>query len=159
DIAGTIVGSVEPGQLLPTPDIHAGDQLIGIASSGPHTNGYSLIRQAFHDIPLDSRFEGVGELGKALLAPHRSYLREGTALRQRTRIKALAHITGGGFFENIPRVLPDGLGAEINRRAWEIPPLFKLIQERLELDDASLFRAFNMGIGMVVIVAPNQVTQ
>src|SRR5262249_41220189 len=102
DVAGTIVGIVEPGMLLPTEDIQPGDVLIGFDSSGPHTNGYSLIRRAFESVPLDTKIEGIGVLANALLAPHRSYLEEITNLRSKTRLKALAHITGGGFFDNIP---------------------------------------------------------
>ena len=157
DVAGTIIGTVDPGQLLPTDDIHPGDVLIGFESSGAHTNGYSLIRHAFEGISLDTQFEGVGVLADALLAPHHSYLPKIAALRTKTRLKALAHITGGGFYDNIPRILPAGVGVEIDSKAWTVPPLFKLIQAKAGVTDSEMYRVFNMGIGMVAILSPDQV--
>ena len=123
---------------------------------GPHTNGFSLIRRVLAGMPLDSELPGIGVLGKALLAPHRSYLDVVRRLRERVPVKALAHITGGGFIENVPRVLPPGLSVRIERSAWTVPPLFRFIQERGQIAEAEMFRVFNMGIGMMVIVAPEQ---
>jgi phosphoribosylamine--glycine ligase/phosphoribosylformylglycinamidine cyclo-ligase len=157
DVAGTIVGVVERDAILPRPDIRPGDVLIGLRSSGPHTNGYSLIRSIFAGIPLDTVFPELGvPLAEALLAPHRSYLDLLWPLLNSpiSPLKALVHITGGGFFENIPRVLPQGMGAVIRRGSWPVSPLFELIQRHGEVDPLEMYRVFNMGIGMVVIAAP-----
>ena len=142
--------------MLPLPSVAAGDVVLGLPSSGPHTNGYSLIRRVLAGMPLDSEIPGIGVLGKALLAPHRCYLGVVRRLRERVEVKALAHLTGGGFIENVPRVLPSGLSVRLDRRSWTVPPLFRLVQERGRIAEAEMFRVFNMGIGMVVIVAPSQ---
>ncbi|MFH2104324.1 MAG: phosphoribosylformylglycinamidine cyclo-ligase [Chloroflexota bacterium] len=156
DLAGTIVGVVEREMILPRQDIHPGDVLIGVHSDGPHTNGYSLIRKVFEEVPLDTVYPEIGiPLVEALLAPHRSYLDVlGPHLGS---IKAMAHLTGGGFIENIPRVLPDGVGAVVRSGSWPVPPLFSLIQACGEVDLLEMHRVFNMGIGMVAIVAPGDV--
>jgi phosphoribosylformylglycinamidine cyclo-ligase/phosphoribosylamine--glycine ligase/phosphoribosylformylglycinamidine cyclo-ligase len=153
DVAGTIVGVVEREQLLPRPTVQPGDVLLGLRSSGPHTNGYSLIRKVFAGEPLSD------ELAEALLAPHRSYLASLQPLlsRQPSPIKALAHITGGGFIENLPRVLPEGVGAVVQSGAWPVPPIFREIQRRGSLDEAEMHRVFNMGVGLVVVCAAEQV--
>ena len=156
DLAGTIVGVVERDAVLPRPDLAPGDVLIGLRSSGPHTNGYSLIRRVFDGVPLDAVFPELGApLADVLLAPHRSYLPLlHTALRQRpTAIKALAHLTGGGFVENLPRILPEGLGAVVRAGRWPTPPVFRLIQQRGGVGDDEMHRVFNMGIGMVIVAA------
>jgi phosphoribosylformylglycinamidine cyclo-ligase/phosphoribosylamine--glycine ligase/phosphoribosylformylglycinamidine cyclo-ligase len=156
DVAGTIVGVVERAHILPRPDVQAGDALIGLRSSGPHTNGYSLIRKIFDGVPLDAIFPELGApLGDVLLAPHRSYLP--VISDQLSVSKALAHLTGGGFLENIPRVLPEGVGAKIHLGSWPVPPLFNLIQQRGEVDTEEMYRVFNMGIGMVIVAAPENV--
>jgi phosphoribosylformylglycinamidine cyclo-ligase/phosphoribosylamine--glycine ligase/phosphoribosylformylglycinamidine cyclo-ligase len=144
DVAGTIVGVVERADILPRKGLRAGDRVIGFKSSGPHTNGYSLIRQIFAGADLDP------DLADALLAPHRSYFPILHPLL--AEVKALAHITGGGLIENIPRVLPDGLDAVIRLEAWTPPPLWQLIQSRGNIDNTEMYRVFNMGIGMVAIV-------
>ena len=156
DLAGTIIGVVERDQMLPLPGVAAGDVVLGLPSNGPHTNGYSLIRSALAGVPLDAAFDGVGVLGDALLAPHLSYLDVVRRLRRRVTVKALAHITGGGFIENIPRVLPEGLSVRITPGAWPIPALFRLIQEKGQIATHEMFHVFNMGIGMVVIVSPDE---
>jgi phosphoribosylaminoimidazole synthetase len=151
DLAGTIVGVLEREDMLPRPGVQPGDVLIGIRSSGPHTNGYSLIRKIFDNIPIDTVFPELGiSLADALLAPHRSYYSALYPLLP--DIKAMAHLTGGGFIENIPRVLPEGVDALVRRGSWPIPPLFTLIQQRGEVAPEEMYRVFNMGIGMVVIV-------
>jgi phosphoribosylformylglycinamidine cyclo-ligase/phosphoribosylamine--glycine ligase/phosphoribosylformylglycinamidine cyclo-ligase len=151
DIAGTIVGVLEREAVLPRTNVGPGDILIGVRSSGPHTNGYSLIRQVFKDVPLETVLPELGiPLVEALLAPHRSYFPLLYPLLP--NIKALAHLTGGGFIENIPRILPENVGAVIDRQAWTVPPLFRLIQERGGIAEQEMYRVFNMGIGMVVIV-------
>lgn len=155
DVAGTMVGAVEKADLLPKAGIAPGDMLLGLASSGPHTNGYSLVRKIFRGLPLDAAPAGLGmSIGDALLAPHRAYL---TVLRDalgKKLIKGLAHITGGGIFDNLPRVLPAGTEAVIDRKSWPMTPLFELISEASGLSDAELFRTFNMGIGMVLVCDP-----
>lgn len=153
DLVGTIVGVVEREHMLPLPGIAPGDVALGFPSSGPHTNGFSLIRSVFADTPLDTRFAGVGLLADALLVPHHSYLDEVRRLRQRAPIKALAHLTGGGFIENIPRVLPPGTSLQVDAGAWPLPPLFRLIQEKGKIAPGEMYRVFNMGVGMVAIVA------
>ncbi len=160
DVAGTIVGIVERAAMLPRPDLCVGDMLVGLRSSGAHTNGYSLIRQVFGDLSLDTVLPELGmTLADALLAPHRSYLPilQPALDHPSSPIKALAHITGGGFVENLPRVLPEGIGAIVRTSSWEVPPLFRLIQERGRVSRDEMYRVFNMGIGMVAVVAPEQV--
>ncbi len=164
DVAGTIVGLVERENVLPKKDLRAGDVLIGLRSSGAHTNGYSLIRKIFAGVPLDTIFSEIGvPLQDALLAPHRSYLptlEKFIMPRERgeqpSPLKALAHITGGGILENLPRILPENVGAQIDTNAWDIPPLFRLIQQRGEIPTQEMFRVFNMGIGMIAIVAQEE---
>ncbi len=136
-----------------------GDLLLGLPSAGLHTNGYTLARKVlFETLGLGVDSQAARELGatvgEALLAPHRGYLAALEPLLERRKIRALAHITGGGFPGNLPRVLPEGLGARIRRDAWEVPPLFRLIQKGGQVADEEMFRTFNMGIGMVVVVAP-----
>jgi phosphoribosylformylglycinamidine cyclo-ligase/phosphoribosylamine--glycine ligase/phosphoribosylformylglycinamidine cyclo-ligase len=158
DVAGAIVGVVERSHILPrTAELEVGDVLIGLRSSGPHTNGYSLIRKIFQDIALDTYFEELnGTLADALLAPHRSYLPLLLTTNNRlpSTIKALAHLTGGGFIENIPRVLPDHLNAQIDLGSWPVLPIFDLIQQQGEVDPLEMYRVFNMGLGLIAIVAP-----
>lgn len=155
DIAGTLVGVVEKEQLLPRPTVAIGDVLIGLASNGPHTNGYSLLRKIFAWVPDDAK-PGSLEVPilDALLVPHRSYLRELSPLLTDPRLKGLIHITGGGLPENVPRVLPAGVGADIRLDSWTMPPLFELVREISQLDTHELYRTLNMGIGMILIVAP-----
>jgi phosphoribosylformylglycinamidine cyclo-ligase len=129
---------------------------LGLPSSGPHTNGFSLIRRVIGDMSLDTQIEGVGVLGEALLAPHRSYLPAVQRLRRRVAVKALAHITGGGLIENTPRVLPEGVSLRLTA-GWPIPPLFCFLQAKGNIPAAEMFRVFNMGVGMAAIVAPEDV--
>jgi phosphoribosylaminoimidazole synthetase len=151
DVAGTIVGVVERNRILPAANLGPGDVVIGLASSGPHTNGYSLIRTVFAGVPLDTVFPELGiPLADSLLAPHRSYLN--VLYLHLKLVKALAHLTGGGFIENIPRVLPKNLDAVIRMDSWQVPALFQLIQQRGGISVGEMYRVFNMGIGMIVIV-------
>lgn len=156
DVAGTIVGVVARERILPRPTLQAGDVLIGLASSGAHTNGYSLIRKVFEGVPLNTVYPELGiPLVDALLAPHRSYLPLLLPLLQDDNhpIKALAHITGGGFTDNLPRVLPEGLAVRLWQNSWQIPPLFQLIQRLGGIADEEMQRVFNLGIGMVIFCA------
>jgi len=152
DVAGTIVGLLERERILPRiSELKAGDVLIGLRSSGPHTNGFSLIRKVFADTPFETVFPELGvPLIDTLLPSHRSYLK--VLYPQLANIKALAHLTGGGFIENIPRVLPEHLDAIIRLGSWPVPALWKLIQQKGEITTDEMYRVFNMGIGMVVIV-------
>ena len=149
DIAGTIVGSVHRDALWPrTDEMHAGDVLIGLPSVSPHTNGYSLIR-----LLLERNGGGSDELLEWLLTPHKSYLDDVDGLRALgVEPKGLAHITGGGFFENIPRVLPEGIGAEIQLGSWDVPAGFRQLVEWGAVPDAESFRTWNMGLGLLAVV-------
>jgi phosphoribosylformylglycinamidine cyclo-ligase len=155
DIAGFIVGIVEKAKLVDGRTVVPGDALIALPSAGLHTNGYSLARRVLFDaagFTPDTMVRELGTtIGDALLAPHRSYLPQIRPLLERDLVKGLAHITGGGITENLPRMLPDGCAAEIDLRAWSVPPLFRLLQERGSIASDEMFRAFNMGVGLVVI--------
>jgi len=156
DLAGFIVGVVDRKKAIPS-GVREGDALLALPSAGLHTNGYTLARKVLLETlghTVASHLPELGStVGQALLAPHRSYLGALEPLLERRKIRALAHVTGGGFGGNIPRVLPEGLGARIQRGSWEVPALFRLIQSG-GVSDAEMFRTFNMGIGMVVVVAP-----
>jgi phosphoribosylformylglycinamidine cyclo-ligase len=158
DLAATVVGVVERRDLLPRPGVAPGDVLIGLRSNGLHTNGYSLARKALFEKaglgPGDQPPELGGEsIGDALLAVHRTYAPLLLPLLPAGRIKALAHITGGGFTDNIPRVLPAGTGATVDTTAWNPLPIFDLIGDAGDVPRAERYRAFNMGVGMVLVVA------
>ena len=161
DVAGTLVGLAERASLRPLPTIEAGDVLVGLESSGPHTSGYSLLRRMFAALPLDAMPAPLRvSLGDALLEPHRSYLPVLGPLLDGPvghAVKALVHITGGGLQENIPRVLPEGLGADIELGSWPLPPLFELIGNVSGLDAEELHRTLNMGIGMIIVCARRDV--
>jgi len=158
DIAGFIVGIVERSRVIDGRSIAPGDVLIGLPSVGLHTNGYSLARRVLFETMGWTADTVVPELGAtvgdALLAPHRSYLPVVRPLLPGQTLKGLAHITGGGITENLPRVLPEGCSAEIDLRAWSVPALFQLLQERGQIPRDEMFRAFNMGIGLVLVCAP-----
>jgi phosphoribosylformylglycinamidine cyclo-ligase len=152
DLVGFIVGVVEKEQIKLGDNIKEGDIILGLPSSGLHTNGYSLVRKIFGQDPkvLKMGYLELGRsLGEALLEPHRCYYRVLKPLM--SSVKGLAHITGGSFYKNIPRVLPDGLTARIDSSAWEVPPLFRIIQKAGNVDDNEMYHVFNMGIGMTVI--------
>ena len=155
DLAGTVVGLVERNALWPQQDkMRAGDLIFGLPSSGPHTNGYSLIRSVIAGRSLDQTLTDGQTLADALLAPHRCYVAEiERMIEAGVDIKGLAHITGGGFVDNIPRVLPAHLTAEIDAASWPTPPVFQALLEWGDVDQREAYRVFNMGIGMVGIVA------
>ena len=157
DVAGTIIGIVERDRILPRPTLTAGDQILGLPSSGPHTNGFSLMRKVFDGEDMESFIPKLGcSLADALLAPHRSYLNMLYPFLD--QVKALAHITGGGLIENIPRILPDNLSAVIHLNSWGVPPLWKIIQERENIPIEEMYRVFNMGIGMIAILEGSTVS-
>jgi len=158
DIAGFIVGAVEKSKVIDGRSVVPGDVLIGLPSAGLHTNGYSLARRVFFEMAgwkPDTFVRDLGTtIGEALLAPHRSYLSQVRPLIEREWVKGLAHITGGGLTENLPRTLPDGCGAEIDLKSWSIPPIFRLLQQHGAVANDEMFRAFNMGVGLVIVCAP-----
>ena len=155
DLVGTIVGCVERGEIIDGTGIATGDLLLGLPSSGLHTNGFSLVRRIFPPETFAMYAEVLGcTLGEALVEPHCSYLAPVRAIRHAVLIKGMAHITGGGFVDNIPRVLPKGLVAVINRQAWQVPALFRLIECEGQVANDEMYRVFNMGIGLVIAVAP-----
>ncbi len=157
DLVGTIVGLVERDQIIDGSGIAAGDVLVGLPSSGLHTNGFSLVRSIFGRETFSRYSETLGRpLGEALIEPHRSYLPHVRAIRRVATIKGLVHVTGGGFVDNIPRILPENTAAAVDCGAWRVPPLFELIEREGEVDHDEMYRVFNMGIGMVVIVAPEE---
>lgn len=160
DVAGTIVGVVERASVLDGATITPGDAILGLASTGLHTNGYSLARQALAPFDWDAPHPQLGQsIGDALLAVHRSYLAPVQQLQAAgIEIKGLAHITGGGFVDNLPRILPDGIGAIIKRGTWPELPIFGLIQAEGKIPDADMFHAFNMGLGMLIVVPAEQVS-
>jgi phosphoribosylformylglycinamidine cyclo-ligase len=155
DLAGFIVGAVDGELLINGRSIAAGDVLIGLPSSGLHTNGYSLARRiAFEHLGLsvDSRVEELGgAIGEVLLTPHRSYLHAVYPLIVKGAIKGMAHVTGGGMTDNLPRILPAGTAARVDRGSWEAPPVFRWLQRVGDVPEDEMFRTFNMGIGLVLI--------
>ncbi|MCM2289106.1 MAG: phosphoribosylformylglycinamidine cyclo-ligase [Sulfuritalea sp.] len=154
DLAGFAVGAVEKSEIIDGKSIQPGDVVLGLASSGAHSNGYSLIRKILERAKPDLNMNiGGVPLADAVMAPTRIYVRSLLALMQAVRVKGMAHITGGGLTENIPRVLPDHLTAVIEKSEWPLPPLFQWLQKEGQVADAEMHRVFNCGIGMVVIVA------
>jgi phosphoribosylformylglycinamidine cyclo-ligase len=152
DLAGFIVGLVD-ARRRPSP-VRAGDKLVGLLSSGLHTNGYSLVRKVFEGVALTHVFNELGRpLADVLLEPHRSYLDDLASIEW----KAAAHITGGGILGNLPRCLPEGLGARMDRAAWKEPAIFGLIQKRGRITDDEMLATFNMGLGMILVVDPGAV--
>jgi len=160
DLVGFIIGVVEKEKIIKGKTVAVGDAIIGLPSSGLHTNGYSLVRKIFGESrsALGTYYPELGRnLGEELLEPHRCYYHQLKPLLP--IIKGMAHITGGGLIDNVPRVLPQGLAAQFRSQAWTIPPVFQLIQQRGNVDRNEMYRVFNMGIGMVVICSPENATQ
>ena len=160
DLVGFIIGAVEKNNLIDHKSIEVGDAIIGLPSSGLHTNGYSLVRKTFNveRSTLNTFYPELGRtLGEELLEPHRCYYPKLKWLLP--RIKGMAHITGGGLIDNLPRILPHGLAARIEAGSWSIPPIFTLIQQRGGVDQREMYRVFNMGIGMVLICSPGHVEE
>jgi phosphoribosylformylglycinamidine cyclo-ligase len=155
DLAGFIVGVVERARIVDGHTIAPGDAIVGLPSAGLHTNGYSLARHVLFELGGFSPDTVVPELGSsvadALLAPHRSYLRPVTSLLDAGLVKGIAHITGGGITDNLPRILPRGCAARVDPTAWTVPPVFQLLQSRGDIATSEMFRAFNMGIGLLIV--------
>jgi phosphoribosylformylglycinamidine cyclo-ligase len=156
DIAGTIVGAVEKSRILTGAKVRAGDTLLGLPSTGLHTNGYSLARKLLFDVaklPLDSLLPESGTiLADELLQVHRSYLKAIATLVKKDSISAAAHITGGGITDNLPRVLPKGLAAAIETSSWTVPPLFEMLRSIGNVPDVDWRRTFNLGVGMILVI-------
>lgn len=155
DLVGVITGVVEKSKIINGSTIQPGDMILGLPSSGLHTNGYSLVRNIFGETKevLDEHYPELGRtLGEALLEPHRCYYNQ---LKPHLQlIKGMAHITGGGLLDNVPRILPEGTAAHFDSLTWTVPPIFKLIQERGNIDLMEMYHVFNMGIGMTVVCTP-----
>lgn len=160
DLAGFSVGAVERDRLLPTVDLAENDVVLGLASAGLHSNGFSLVRRVVENEGLDyaapAPFDSGMPLGQALLTPTRIYVKSCLAAIRRGGVKALAHITGGGLIENVPRVLPDGFGATFYAKAWDIPPVFKWLSQSGGIPLDEMARTFNCGIGMILVVSSDQ---
>ncbi|XXQ69176.1 phosphoribosylformylglycinamidine cyclo-ligase [Neisseriaceae bacterium B1] len=156
DLAGFAVGVVEKSQVINGRNIVAGDVVLGLASNGVHSNGYSLVRKILaRDNPdLDAPFDGEKTLRQAIIAPTRLYVKPILAALKEFEIKGMAHITGGGITENVPRVLPENCVAQIDAQSWELPKLFQWLQQGGNVEAAEMYRTFNCGVGMVVIVSP-----
>ncbi|MNW52209.1 Phosphoribosylformylglycinamidine cyclo-ligase [compost metagenome] len=161
DIAGFTVGVVDKSKIVNGSSIAAGDTVIGLASSGVHSNGFSLVRKLLLEQSgyglKDSLPELGGEvLGDVLLTPTKLYVKPVLSLLEQVQVKGMAHITGGGFIENIPRVLPDGVNVEVDYGSWPILPIFSLLQEKGNVSNRDMFTTFNMGIGLVIVVSKDQ---
>ena len=155
DIAGFAVGIVDKKNVINGKDIKAGDVLVGIKSSGVHSNGYSLVRKLWGEdkTELEKYDERLGcKVIDALLTPTKIYVKSILALIEKVKVKGIAHITGGGFIENIPRIFPEGIGCEVDINSYEVPALFKIMQEKAQITNEQIYNTFNMGIGMVVCV-------
>lgn len=161
DLAGFAVGVVDEKNLITGKDLKAGDVLIGMASSGVHSNGFSLVRKVFEMTKesLDTYYDELGgTLGETLIAPTRIYVKALKSVKDSgVTIKACSHVTGGGFYENIPRMLPDGVRAVIKKDSYEVPAIFKLLAEKGGIEEEMMYNTYNMGIGMVLAVDPSKV--
>jgi len=163
DMAGFAVGVVERSRVVSGADIRAGDVLIGCASAGLHSNGYSLARKVLFDVAnyeIDNYLPSLGRtVGEELLVPTRIYVRPVLSVLKRFKVRGMAHITGGGLLENIPRILPRGVAVRLRRGAWPVPGIFNLIQELGRVEESEMYRTFNMGIGFVLVVPPAEANQ
>ena len=161
DLAGFAVGVVDEKDIITGADVKAGDVLIGMASSGVHSNGFSLVRKIFEMTKesLDTYYDELGKtLGEALLAPTRIYVKALRSVKEAgVRIKACSHITGGGFYENVPRMLPEGKQAVIRKDSYEVPSIFKLMAKKGQVEEKMMYNTYNMGLGMVLAVDKNRV--
>lgn len=164
DLAGFSVGVAEKSQLLTKDKVKEGDLLIGLSSSGIHSNGFSLVRKIFfkdHDYSLETSFEELGKqsLSESLLTPTRIYVKSVLPLIEKNLVNGISHITGGGFVENLPRMLTEDLAVEINKGTWPVPAIFKVMQELGNLKEPEMYEIFNMGIGMVLAISPEKLEE
>ncbi len=160
DLAGFCVGIVDKKKIIDNKTIEIGDKVIGLKSSGVHSNGFSLVRKVF-DVNKENLNEYVESLGctvgEALLKPTKIYVKPILKLIEQVKVKGISHITGGGFYENMPRMLREGVALKIDKNSYEVPPIFKLIAERGNIPERDMYNTFNMGIGMAIIVPKNEV--
>lgn len=153
DLAGFTVGIAEKSALITGEAVAAGDVVIGLPSSGIHSNGYSLVRKIVEDLDLTKQYDGLSKpLGELLLTPTKIYVKPIHALLEKVAINGISHITGGGFYENLPRILPEGLGVEITEGTWEVPEIISFVQAKGEIPKQDMYGTFNMGVGMAVVV-------
>ena len=161
DLAGFAVGIVDKSRVITGENIEAGDVILGLPSSGIHSNGYSLVRKLFFDILNMKTTDYVEEfgttLGEELLKPTKIYVKQILSLIKEINVKGISHITGGGFYENIPRILPENVDAKINVDSWKLPAIFKFMQEKGDINKTEMFSTFNMGIGMVIVISKEDV--
>lgn len=163
DLAGFAVGVVDKKDFINGENIKPGDALIGMASSGVHSNGFSLVRKVFENEltkeGLDTYYDELGTtLGEALIAPTRIYVKALKSIKNAgVKVKGCSHITGGGFYENVPRMLPDGVKAVINKNSYDIPPIFDLLQKKGNIEEKMMYNTYNMGLGMILVVDPEDV--
>ncbi|WP_078551364.1 phosphoribosylformylglycinamidine cyclo-ligase [Bacillus alkalicellulosilyticus] len=163
DLAGFTVGIVEKSKLITGETIEAGDVLIGLGSNGVHSNGFSLVRKVLleeNNLDIKETYGNLSKpLGEELLTPTRIYVKPMLSVIEKFTVKGISHITGGGFYENIPRMLPEGLGVDIAKGSWDIPEIFSFIAEQGNIAEKDLFSTFNMGIGMAIVVSENEVEE
>src|SRR5690625_4345182 len=153
DLAGFAVGIAEKSKLITDESIKNGDVIVSIDSSGIHSNDYSLVRQLIKDLDVSKQYDGLSEtLGEPVLRPTKKYAKQIATLVEKVDIKGIAHITGGGFYENFPRILPEGLGVSLEKGSWEIPEIFSFLQEKGNVSDEDMYGVFNMTIGMALVV-------
>lgn len=160
DLAGFAVGIVEKTKLITGESIASGDAIIGLKSSGIHSNGYSLVRQVIKDLDLNKKYEGLStSLSEAVMEPTKIYAKAIKELTNNITVKGITHVTGGGFYENFPRMLPEGLGVELDQSTWEIPEILSFIQKQGDISEEEMYGVFNMGVGMAVVVDKQDVEQ
>lgn len=153
DLAGFVVGIVEKSKLVTGEQIAEGDVLIGLTSSGIHSNGYSLVRKIVADLDFNQTYEGLSKpLGEILLTPTKIYAKPVANVLEKLTVKGISHITGGGFYENLPRMLPAGLGVNVKQGSWNIPEIFPFLEQRGAIPEKEMYGVFNMGVGMVLVV-------
>lgn len=154
DLAGFTVGMAEKSNIITGENIEAGDVIVGLPSSGVHSNGFSLVRKITKDLDLQQQYEGLSRpLGEALLEPTKVYVKSIQAVLEKVTIKGISHITGGGFYENFPRVTPEGMGVQLDVSAWEVPEIFDFLQKQSNMSKEEMYGVFNMGIGMAFIIS------
>lgn len=160
DLAGFAVGIAEKSKLITGESIQADDVIIGLPSSGIHSNGYSLVRSVVENLDLSKTYEGLSKpLGELLLTPTKIYAKQIHKVLEEVSIKGISHITGGGFYENFPRMLPEGLGVHLNQSSWEVPEILSFIKEQGEISEQDMYGVFNMGVGMAIVVSKEDVDQ
>ncbi|MEK3907668.1 MULTISPECIES: phosphoribosylformylglycinamidine cyclo-ligase [Oceanobacillus] len=153
DLAGFVVGIAEKTKLITGEAIKAGDIVIGLASNGIHSNGYSLVRKIIEQLDLNSTYHGLSaSLGETVMTPTKIYAKPVAAVLKEVTVKGISHITGGGFYENFPRMMPKGLGVELDKKSWNVPEIFTFLQEKGSISEKEMYAVFNMGIGMALVV-------